>query len=200
MANQRLHLRVQLHLPARLRWLGPLGFFVEVAETLDVCRGGLLFYRAEPCTQGAPVWVTFPYQPKSTENPAELPARVVRVKSTSSGGHLVAIEFEATRAGAETAEANRRSSERVAVAVPIRVRAGSTPWPEETMTQDLSPGGVLFRSARQYAPGETVRVAIPYGTWALAGELTGRVTRVEPAAGSAEQRVAVALEPAATNR
>ena len=192
MGEQRRHLRVQLNLPARLRWLGPLGFFVEVANTLDVCRGGLLFFRSEPCGLNAPVWVTFPYHADSPGHPAESPAKVARVRQTSSGGYLVGIAFE-SRQPPQPAEANRRSTERVPLAVPIRVRGRMSPWPEETMSQDLSTGGLRFHTSRVYAPGETVQVAIPYGAWSRSGEMAGRVVRADPVPETTQFRVAVEL-------
>ena len=35
--------RARLHLPARIRWLGPLGMRLEITETIDVSREGLLY-------------------------------------------------------------------------------------------------------------------------------------------------------------
>ena len=48
--DQRRATRAQLNLPVRIRWQAPLGPCIETAETLDVSRSGLLFYR----THGAP--------------------------------------------------------------------------------------------------------------------------------------------------
>jgi hypothetical protein len=90
-------------------------------------------------------------------------------------------------------EQERRGRDRVLLAVPIRVRPADAPWPEETMTIDLNDGGVLFRSPRLYAPGDAVCVTLPYGRWADAGEVAGRVLRVQAVPGSNESRVAVAL-------
>jgi len=194
LTEQRRHLRAQLNLPVRLRWLGPLGPVMEVTETLDVSRDGLLFWRTEPTPLNAKVWVTFPYHPDETDTQPETPARVARVKDTPAGGHLVAVEFETERqhpAGA--VQPDQRRSKRFALALPVRVRLPGRPWPEETMTIDVSDGGVLFRTSRLYAVGDTVQIALPYGRWASRGEVTGRVIRIQAVSGVAELRVAVAF-------
>ncbi len=60
----RRHPRAQLRLPARIRWQGPLGMRLEVTETIDVSREGLLLRCAEPCEMMIRVWVTFPFDAK----------------------------------------------------------------------------------------------------------------------------------------
>ncbi len=196
--EQRRHARVQLNLPVRFRWLGGLGPVVEVTETLDVSRGGLLFCRSEPTQVNAKVWVTFPYQRNASTAQPETPARVVRVKNTPPSGHLVAVEFEvARRCPPPVVALERRGSERFPLALPIRVRPAGTPWPEEAMTIDVSEGGVLFRTTRLYAAGDTVHVALPYGRWAPAGEVLARVVRVESVPGEVELHVALAFLPPA---
>ena len=95
--EQRHYPRVQLHLPVRLRWLGPLGSRLETRQTLDVSRGGMLIYRPDECTKGARVWVTFPFNPAAPEPQPETAARVVRVKTTPAGGHLLSLALEADR-------------------------------------------------------------------------------------------------------
>ncbi len=208
--QHRRHPRVQLNLPVRLRWLGPLGQFTETTETLDVSRGGMLFHRREPCRPGAILWVTFPYDAAVQLTQPETPARVVRVKPTPSGGYLVAVEFNAIAAQRETSaharkfrEFDRRRSERIPLAVPITVRLANSPWPEETMTIDVSANGVLFFTTRVYSLADQVRITLPNGRafsstplrsrWASATEVSARVVRVARIAGAVEQQVALAL-------
>jgi hypothetical protein len=193
-----------LNLPVRLRWQTPLGHVTEVTETLDVSRGGLLFFRHEACPIHATLWVTFPYDQKTDSVPKlrdaqpETLARVVRVKRTPSGGHLVAVRFETQQySPAPAPEAsgpeNRRAHARVPMALPIQVRYAGSPWPEETMSADLSSEGVRFRTARTYLPGQPVELEVPHGRWA-GRKLLGHVLRTEPVPGSVEHYVAVRIE------
>ncbi len=59
----RKHPRAQLKLPARIRWHGPIGMRLEITETTDVSRDGMLFHRGEPCDRMARMWVAFPFDP-----------------------------------------------------------------------------------------------------------------------------------------
>ena len=195
-SEQRKSPRVQLNLPVRLRWQGALGHALEVTETLDVSRGGLLFYRTAPMPLNARVWVTYPYDAQNAAGQPETPAHVVRVKTTPGGGQLVAVEFEAPRRSVTSVGSfNRRVAPRTPMALPLSVRLPDVPWPEESMTVDLSDTGMLIRTPHQYAVGDVVRVALSYGTWARKGEFEARVVRVEPIGDSVEQRVALALVP-----
>jgi hypothetical protein len=67
-----------MRLPARLRWTAPLGQKIELCETIDVSRGGLLLSSKEPHSTGVPLWVTFPYDPLLPDGQPEILARVVR--------------------------------------------------------------------------------------------------------------------------
>src|SRR5713226_6715469 len=157
--EHRRHPRAQLNLPVRLRWLGPLGQVTELAETLGVSRGGLLFYRRDSCPVNTRVWVTFPFRAETAGAQPETPARVVRVKTTPTGGHLVAVAFEEPRRPMHSVGGpNRRTCLSTPLAVPIRVRPNGTPWPEEAMTVDVSEHGLLFQTARQYALSDVVHV------------------------------------------
>ncbi len=205
--KQRRHPRVQLNLSVRLRWLSPLGQLIEVTETLDVGRGGLLVHRREPCRAGALVWVAFPFDPSLPLTQPETPARVVRVTTTPAGDNLVALELEAPKPkGAAAGQAylsfarERRRHERLRLALPIRVRPADSPWPEETMTVDISDDGVLFCTTRLHTVGDTLYIALPPrsfgGQWASPAELPARVVRVAGDAHSAVwQQVAAALLP-----
>jgi hypothetical protein len=76
--DRREHHRVQLRLPARLRWTTPFGQKTEVCTTVDVSRGGMLVPCREPHAEGMPLWVTFPFDPSLTVGQPEIFARVVR--------------------------------------------------------------------------------------------------------------------------
>jgi PilZ domain len=76
--DRREHHRVQLRLPARLRWTTPLGQKTEVCETVNVSRGGLLVPCQEPHAEGMLLWVTFPYDAAVPYGQPEISAKVVR--------------------------------------------------------------------------------------------------------------------------
>jgi hypothetical protein len=61
-----------------LRWTTPLGQKVELCETIDVSRGGLLLSTKESHATGVPLWVTFPYDASLPDGQPEVLARVVR--------------------------------------------------------------------------------------------------------------------------
>ncbi len=89
----REHHRVRIRLPARLRWPTPFGQKIELSETLDVSRGGLLLATKEPHSAGASLWVTFPYDASLPDGQPEVLARVVR-----SGEALEIIRANSARA------------------------------------------------------------------------------------------------------
>src|SRR5579863_3744699 len=60
----RKHPRAQLKLPARIRWHGPIGMRLEITQTVDVSRDGMLFHRSEACDRLARMWVAFPFDPE----------------------------------------------------------------------------------------------------------------------------------------
>jgi len=193
--EQRRNPRAQLHLPVRLRWLGPLGSLVEVSQTLDASRGGLLVYRTDSCMVGTRVWVTFPFDPAATDAQPEMAALVVRVKRTPTGGHLVALQLETRRSrDGCLIPFERRRTPRIPLGLPVRVRPADTIWPEETMTLEVSGGGLTFESARLCQPGDSVRVQLPNGQWTRSGESPAVIVHVEVRPGTAAQRVGIAWE------
>jgi PilZ domain len=179
--EMRKHPRAQLKLPARVRWQGPLGMRLETVQTVDVSREGMLFHRNESCDRLARVWVAFPFDPAAgAAAQPETPARIVRVEPDAEGGYWVGLRFEATaRTPSLPTSRERRSSERIPFALPIFVRPAGTPWPEEFMTQDVSQHGARFETSHIYAAGDKVLAKIPWGEWSRAGEIAGRVVRVE---------------------
>lgn len=194
LVEERQHPRARLRLPVRLRWVGPLGSLLEVSQTVDASRSGLLVYLADSCMEGTRVWVTFPFDPAATEVQPEMPARVVRVERTPSGGHLAALQLETRPRTTCLLPFERRKKPRVPLGLPVRVRLADTVWPEETMTLDVSEGGLAIESARLCQPGDRVRVQLPNGQWTRSGESPAIIVHVEVWPGSAEQRVGIAWE------
>lgn len=180
----RKHPRALLHMPVRIRWHGPLGTRLETTHTIDVSREGLLVKRAEACAVETRVWVVFPYDPREGASvQPETPATVLRVERSSKGGFRVALRLDVpARPPAWPAEKERRKETRVPFALPIFVRPLGNPWPEESMTRDISQSGAKFETSHIYAAGDEVLAKIPWGNWEKAGEIPGRVVRVELAA------------------
>jgi hypothetical protein len=182
----RRHPRAQLQLPVRIRWRGPFGMRLETTQTFDVSREGLLVHRAEPCELQARVWVVFPFDPVAAMSAQpETPARVVRVERVAKGAYRVALHLESPpRTEPRPRAQERRSSARMPFALPIFVRAAGTPWPEESMTQDISHTGARFLTARICSPGNPLLATLSWGEWERAGEIPARVVRVESHADS----------------
>lgn len=180
-AEMRKHSRVRLRLPARIRWHGPLGMRLEATQTIDVSREGLLIHRSQTCEVPARVWVAFPFDPAAgAAAQPETRARIVRVEQDPAGGSRVALRLQPPpRAIQRPADRERRSTPRIPFALPIFVRPAGAPWPEESMTQNISRSGVRFETSHIYAAGETVLATVPWGEWSRAGEISGRVVRVE---------------------
>ena len=76
--DSRQHRRVSMRLPVRLRWTAPFGQKIELGETIDVSRGGLLVSTKESHTPGVTVWVTFPYDASLFDGQPEILSRVAR--------------------------------------------------------------------------------------------------------------------------
>lgn len=176
----RRHPRAQLALPVRIRWRGPIGMRLETTQTIDISREGLLVQRAEPCELQTRVWVAFPFDSGAAMGAQpETPACVVRVERAAKGNYRVALHLESPQRSAPRPPATeRRSSVRIPFALPLFVRASGAPWPEESMTQDISRGGARFLTARIFAQGDEVLATLSWGEWARAGEIPARVVRV----------------------
>jgi hypothetical protein len=179
--EMRKHPRAQLRMPVRLRWRGPLGMRVEITRTIDSSRDGIRIPASESCEVGARLWVTFPFDTMSSATAqSETPAHVVRVAENAQRGYDVSLRLELpAKAAVRTKQIERRACSRLAFAVPIFVRATGSPWPEESMTYDISRAGARFESAHIYAPGDAVLAKIPWSDWERAGEIRARVVRVE---------------------
>jgi hypothetical protein len=178
--EQRRHPRAQLHLTARVRWRGPFGMRLETTRTYDVSRDGISVHRSEPCELNSPVWIVCPFESSAYAVMPETPARVVRVdKEEDDSGYRVALRLELpTRQEPRPPGMERRAVPRSPFALPIFVRAVNAPWPEESMTQDISRRGVRFSTARIFAVGDEIRATVPWGEWTNAGEIPGVVVRV----------------------
>jgi hypothetical protein len=179
--EMRKHPRAQLRMPARIRWRGALGMRIEIARTIDASRDGIRIPRSEPCELGSRVWVTFPFETNSSAAAQpETPARVVRVVPNAQRGYDVSLHLDIPRRHAEPAKGReRRTCSRLTFSVPIFVRAAGSPWPEESMTHDISRAGARFESAHIYNAGDQVLAKVPWGEWERIGEVRARVVRVE---------------------
>jgi len=177
----RKHPRAQLKLPARVRGRGPLGTRMESTHTLEVSRNGIRVQCSEPCESASRLWVVFPFDAASAAGiPPETPAPVVRVDSNNDAGYQVSLQLELpSRIAARPTDRERRACSRISFALPIFVRALGFPWPEESMTQNISRSGARFESAHIYSAVDAVLAKIPWGDWARAGEIPARIGRVE---------------------
>ncbi len=200
--QRRQHRRVRLRLPARLRWVAPLGQKIEQCETRNASRGGLLLACHERHSVGMPLWVTFPYDPALPEGQPEVLARVLRcedVQETSGRVTTVAVHFESALRPARTATGKLQrdsvsSKASRPVAIPIRVRPERVPWFEEAMTLDVSPDTLRFVTNRIYSPGEALRIsfAVPESSpWRDGTEQAARVIQVDPLPESSSLAVTV---------
>jgi hypothetical protein len=175
-------------LPVRTRWLGPFGLETEVSRTSNASRGGLLIYSGQSRGEGSPVWVTFPYDSENEALEPEIPGRVARCQLTAEGMYAIGIRFERRRS--LFMRFDRRQNPRIPIAVLVRIMqtecdsSGESParppapWPEETMTVDVSPTGFLFCSLRIYAADQCLSVSLPDGRCLEGSERRARVVRV----------------------
>jgi hypothetical protein len=119
--------------------------------------------------------------------------------SEASPRFALAIQFDGSARATSNGnhvrhDPERRGSPRHLLAVPIRVRPEHVPWFEEAMTLDFSLRGMRFRSQREYAAGELLRIALedPASThWPGSGEFRANVVRVAPAPGGVALDVSV---------
>ena len=235
--DNRQHRRVRMRLPVRLRWSAPFGQKIELAETIDVSRSGLLVSMKEAHSCGTNVWVTFPYDHSLRDGQPEVAAQVVRcgevlevIRATNArektptespsarelsarldqlaraigisdapATFAVAIHLEerqhaASNGNAHSGENERRGSMRKTLAIPVRVHPERIPWFEEAMTIDVSAKGMRFRSQREYALGDHLKIAFTdplSAPWHGTEEFLSEVVRVAPAPGSAAVDVSV---------
>ncbi|MGH9774838.1 MAG: hypothetical protein ACRD50_07805 [Candidatus Acidiferrales bacterium] len=196
-SDRRRYGRAQVHLPVRLRWLGPFRSEIEITRTLDAGRDGFRFRRDEICTPGSRVWTTLPFHAETAEPLPEIPSRIIWVRQSLTGGFEVAVRFDeaAPQVSAFTGP-DRRSSRRVALAMPLRVLCEDAPWPEDTITLDVAESSLAFVSARVHHAGDAVRLEMSWGRWMRHGPVPGRIERIAGMSGSSYFIVAVSLSPA----
>jgi hypothetical protein len=229
--DSREHRRVRMRLPVRMRWTTPFGQKIELGETIDVSRSGLLVSTKEFHTPGVTLWVTFPYDASLSDGQPEILARVARcngvpedIRSTNARDivqtasaseqehaakldqltsapatfavafHLKEQAHASSNGSAPRREPERRASMRKALAIPVRVHPERIPWFEEAMTIDISATGMRFRSHREYALGDHLKIAFEASAsapWHGAGEFRSKVTRIAPVPGSVALDVSV---------
>src|SRR6266568_4412253 len=216
--DSRHHRRVRMRLPARLRWTTPFGQKIELVNTIDVSRSGLLVSAKDPHTPGVTVSVTFPYDASLFDGQPEVLARVVRceevlevIRSNNAREKVemgipdapatfaVAFHFEeqthnSSNGNARPREPERRGSMRRALAIPVRVHPQRIPWFEEAMAIDVSAKGMRFRTQREYSLGDRLKIAFQdpaSAPWHGAGEFLSEVVRVSDVPGSIALDVSV---------
>jgi hypothetical protein len=235
--ESRQHRRVRMRLPARLRWTTPFGQKIELAETIDISRSGLLVSTKEPHVPGVTLWVTFPYHASLSDGQPEILAHVARcdevlevIRATNArektqtesqsarelsakldqlaraigiadapATFAVAIHLKEQHRGysngnVHRSEPERRGSVRKALAIPVRVHPESIPWFEEAMTIDISERGMRFRSHREYALGDRLKIAFADAAsapWHGFSEFLSKVVRAAPMPGNAALDVSV---------
>ena len=214
--------RIPLVVRVRLRWVGALGLETEVIETRDTGRGGILVTSEHERRAGTPVWVTFPFNPDEADCLPEFPAHVAYSQPTVAGDVRVGIGFDSAHgrdaharhigngngaghngSGSLWSRAKRaifgieerRRHVRMAVALPISVRRGDSPWPDEVISVNVSAGGAEFCSRQIYEVGARIDVELPEGRWAVRGKHTARILRVADQDGSLLQNVSVEFIP-----
>ncbi len=105
--DSREHRRVRMRLPVRLRWTTPFGQKIELGETIDVSRSGLLVSTKEPHTSGVPLWVTFPYDASLGDGQPEMLALIVRCGEVLE---VVRATYAREKVQSENAKAAKRSA------------------------------------------------------------------------------------------
>jgi PilZ domain len=197
--ERRRRPRVLLELPGRIRWLGPFGLETEITRTQNVSRDGLLVSSARTRQAGSLLWATFPYDAAVPFTESETPGKVVRCVAESAATHLTAIAFHqvdplfadlAIALSDSSRRADRRRHPRISLAFVVRIEriarnsqspqpeTESSPWPEEAMTVDVSPDGMVFCTLRIYEVGERIIVVTQPGRKLSGGERRARVVRV----------------------
>jgi hypothetical protein len=218
--ERRIRPRVLLELPVRIRWLGPFGLETEITQSRNVSRGGLLVASVSARQTGSLLWATFPYDPAVAFTESETPGKVVRCAENfairNAPANTIAISFHhhdlispsdvlaENNSSGRAGHNDRRLHARIALAYLIRIeRSGqnsslppqeieSRQWPEETMTVEVSPAGMLFCTLRIYEVGEQLMIAALPGRKLSVGERRARVVRIaRPFADSPLSHVAV---------
>jgi hypothetical protein len=102
--DSREHRRVGMRLPVRLRWSTPFGQKIELGETIDVSRRGLLVSTREPHALGVQLWATFPYDVSIGDGQPEMSARIVRCEVMPTVIRAASVRRKAQSEGTLAAE------------------------------------------------------------------------------------------------
>src|ERR1022692_2440017 len=195
---------VLLELPVRVRWLGPFGLETEITQTRNASRDGVLVSSDSSRQPGSLLWATFPYDPAVAFTESETPGKVARSAAESVGKNIIAISFHqndpispgdvipSNDSSSRRESDDRRCHARISLAYLVRVTrtACTSPnqqapiepfWPEETMTLDVSPDGMIFCTLRIYSLDEQLLIAAQAGRKLSGGERQARVVRVSRA-------------------
>jgi hypothetical protein len=202
--ERRSRPRVLLELPVRIRWLGPFGLETEVTQTENVSRDGLLISSFNPRQPGSQLWATFPYDAAVAFTESETSGTVAWCAAASANKNMIAISFHqndpiwqrnlpAANASLSASRSHdRRSHSRIPLAYLIRVsRIAPTrqdpqaaldqpSQPEETMTVNVSPAGMVFCTLRIYLPNERLTIAAPTARNLSDDKRYARVVRIAP--------------------
>ena len=135
------HRRVRMRLPVRLRWTTPFAQKIELGESIDVSRGGLLVSTKEPHAAGVPLWVTCPYDASLGDGQPEMLARIIRcgevlevIRATNARDKAQPVSasaagFSATMLHVHVLSPGRTSPFNTGVGLPVpqytRLRSGS---------------------------------------------------------------------------
>ena len=139
-----------------------------------------------------------PSRSKITNGAEETPAAVSASGEAASmqQGPIRTLQTE-RRNAAERRHRSRRGQRRVALQVPVRVRANSpnSQFEEITRTVNVCRNGIYIQSERPYAKGSPIYVAMNYSPResATAPEQKATVVRVDSLAGTAARGVAIQL-------
>ena len=139
-----------------------------------------------------------PSRSKITNGAEETPAAVSASGEAASmqQGPIRTMQTE-RRNAAERRHRSRRGQRRVALQVPVRVRANSpnSQFEEITRTVNVCRNGIYIQSERPYAKGSPIYVAMNYSPResAMAPEQKATVVRVDSLAGTAARGVAIQL-------
>jgi len=109
--DTREHRRVRMRLPVRLRWTTPFAQKIELVETVDVSRGGLLVSAKEPHASGLPLWVTFPFDSSLGDGQPEMLARIVRCGEIPETFRATNARDQVQSAGASAAERSAKRNQ-----------------------------------------------------------------------------------------
>ena len=101
--------------------------------------------------------------------------------------HFIEQPKSSSNGSANRHEPERRGSMRRTLAIPVRVHPERIPWFEEAMAIDISAKGMRFRSHREYALGDHLKIAFQdpaSAPWHGTGEFLSEVVRLTPVPGS----------------